>query len=117
MTIRMMVIMMTIMIMVMIMAVLVIRKHDESYQLMHVCGCCLYDGAQCCNVDKTTELMLRIIYPHNVTQQRMNLQEGDTNVICIFIVRILDGYDINGCLRFSTAGHSIESEAESQSNQ
>lgn len=45
MTIRMMVIMMMIMIMVMIMTVLVIRKHDESYQLMHVCACCLYDGA------------------------------------------------------------------------
>lgn len=44
MTIRMMVIMMMIMIMVMIMTVSVIRKHDGSYQLMHVCACCLYDG-------------------------------------------------------------------------
>lgn len=45
MTIRMMVIMMTIMIMVMIMTVLVISEHDGSHQLMHVCACCLYDGA------------------------------------------------------------------------
>lgn len=44
MTIRMMVIMMTIMIMVMIMTVLVIRKHDGSHPLMHVCACCLCGG-------------------------------------------------------------------------
>ena len=45
MTIRMTVIMMTIMIMVMIMTVLVISEHDGSHQLMHVCACCLLDGA------------------------------------------------------------------------